>query len=211
MAYEQKKSDFEFLVTLAKELGAIDAKVIKTDNVFVEDRVVLKCRSGCMGYGKKLTCPPHVPTPDEFRKILGEYHYALLIKFKSPAVADDEVAHAPYKGLFDMSAPKDFRERTAKFWDDYFAYSKKIHMAVLELEKASFNAGNTFALGLVNGSCRLCDKCNVENGVCLHPTMARIPEHAVGINMKKTAQEAGMPLKFPVEKNPEPMALILLD
>lgn len=82
---------------------------------------------------------------------------------------------------------------------------------MLELEKTAFNAGYTFAIAFVNGSCRLCEKCNVEKGICIHPNMARIPEHAVGINMKKTAEEAGMALKFPIEGNPEPMAVLLID
>jgi predicted metal-binding protein len=41
--------------------------------------------------------------------------------------------------------------------------------------------------------------------------MARIPEHAVGINMKKTAAESGMPLKFPIKGQPEPMSILLID
>jgi predicted metal-binding protein len=41
--------------------------------------------------------------------------------------------------------------------------------------------------------------------------MARISEHAVGVNMKKTAEEAGMAIKFPVSRNPMPMALLLID
>jgi predicted metal-binding protein len=41
--------------------------------------------------------------------------------------------------------------------------------------------------------------------------MARIPEHAVDINMKKTAEKAGMPITFPVTGHPEPMAILLID
>jgi predicted metal-binding protein len=41
--------------------------------------------------------------------------------------------------------------------------------------------------------------------------LARIPEHAVGINMKKTAEEAGMTLKFPFVEHPEPMTIMLID
>jgi predicted metal-binding protein len=58
---------------------------------------------------------------------------------------------------------------------------------------------------------RLCENCNVKNGACVHPTMARIPEHAVGVNMKKTAEEASMAIEFPVSRNPTPMALLLID
>ena len=200
----------EFLKKKALDMGAIDAKIIPADKVRVENRVTLKCR-GCVGYGKKLTCPPHVPTPDEFRKILGEYEHALLVKFQSPAEADDDVYRSIYKYWLDPAAPKDKKEQATQFWNEYFGYSKDIALSMLELEKTAFNAGYTFALAMVNGSCRLCEKCNVENGLCLHPNMARIPEHAVGINMKKTAEDAGMPITFPVSGKPTPMALLLIE
>jgi len=202
---------FDFLVDRALELGAIDAKVISAADVCVEDRVRLKCRVGCVGYGKKLMCPPHVPTVDEFRNILAEYNHALLVKFRSPAEADDATALATYRNWLDPEAPAEARANATKFWADYFGDSKRILLAMLELEKAAFNEGHTFAIAFVNGSCRLCEKCNVENGVCLHPNMARMSEHAVGINMKKTAKDAGMPLQFPIGRYPEPMCLLLID
>jgi predicted metal-binding protein len=208
MGIEDK--NFDLLKNAALELGAIDAKIVPVDRVFVEDRVTLKCR-GCVGYGKKLTCPPHVPKPEEFRRILGEYSQALLVKFKSPAETDDDVVRSIYKYWLDPAAPKDKKEQASKFWEDYFNYSKNIHMAMLELEKKAFNEGYTFAVAFVNGSCRLCEKCNLEKGICLHPNIARIPEHAVGVNMKKTAEAAGMALKFPIKGNPEPMAILLID
>ena len=211
MAFQDTKpEELNFLVKKALELEAIDAKIIPTYKVFVEKRVVLKCR-GCIGYGKKLTCPPHVPTVDEFREILKEYRYALLVKFRSPAIADEEIAKAPYKTWLDPAEPDETREKATKFWTDYFDYSKKMMFAMLELEKAAFNEGYTFAVAFVNGSCRLCEKCNVEKGICLHSNMARIPEHAVGINMKKTAAESGMPIEFPIKGQPEPMSILFID
>ena len=101
---DTKPEELNFLVKKALELEAIEAKIIPTYKVFVEKRVVLKCR-GCIGYGKKLTCPPHVPTVDEFREILKEYRYALLVKFRSPAVADEEIAKAPYRTWLDPAGP----------------------------------------------------------------------------------------------------------
>jgi len=44
--------NFDFLADRALELGAIDVKVIPAADVFVEERVRLKCRVGCVGYGK---------------------------------------------------------------------------------------------------------------------------------------------------------------
>jgi len=212
MAADNNEADeFEFLRQTALRLGATEARIIPVTNVIVENRVPLKCRCGCIGYGKKLTCPPYVPTPDEFRKILAEYRYALLVKFTSPAHADPDVICSIYRYWLDPKAPAEKKEMAAQFWKDYFDGSKDFAPVMLELEKTAFNAGYTLALAFVNGSCRLCESCNVKDGVCAHPTRARIPEHAVGINMKKTAEIAGIPIRFPVAGHPEPMAILLID
>ena len=202
---------FDFLEKMALKMGAIDTKIITVDDVCVENRVTLKCRVGCVGYGKKLTCPPYVPTANEFKDILNEYKYALLVKFKSPAKADRETICSIYKNWLDPDTPEDLKNKADTFWNDYFDYSQDIHNIMLELEKAAFNKGYTFALAFVNGSCRLCDVCNTKNGICIHPNMARIPEHAVGINMKKTAEDAGMEIQFPFSGHPEPMTILLVD
>jgi predicted metal-binding protein len=208
---ETKLSRFAFLEEAAKKKGAIDARVIPASDVIVENRVPLKCRTGCVGYGKKLTCPPHVPSVDEFRKILSEYSYVMLVKFSSPARAENDVICSIYRYWLDPAAPVDKKEQADMFWKDYFGESKRILLSMLELEKTAFNAGYTLTLALVNGSCRLCESCNVKSGVCVHPSMARIPEHALGVNMKRTAEKAGMAIQFPVSGNPTPMAMLLID
>jgi predicted metal-binding protein len=202
---------FAFLCDAARLLGAAEAKVIPASDIVVENRVTLKCQAGCIGYGKKLTCPPHVPTPDEFRKILSEYQYALLVKFISPANAETDVICSIYRYWLDPGAPSDKKEAASKFWKDHFNGTGAFAPMMLELERTAFNAGNPFALAFVNGSCRLCETCNVKGGICVHPTQARIPEHAVGVNMVKTAKKAGMPIRFPVQRHPELMALLLID
>jgi predicted metal-binding protein len=202
--------ELDFLVKKALELGAIDAKIIPTYKIFVEKRVILKSR-GCLGYGKKLTCPPYTPTVDEFREILKEYSCALLVKFISPAIADEEIAKAPYRTLLDPAISKETIERAEKFWANCYGHSEKIALSMLELEKTAFNKGYTFAVTFVSGACRLCEKCNVEKGICLHSNMARIPEHAIGINMKKTAAESEMPIVFPIKGQPESMSILLID
>jgi predicted metal-binding protein len=63
----------------AKELGAKQAKVISAKTIVAAEWVRLKCKFGCGGYGQCLTCPPYAPTPDETRRALGYYKYALLV------------------------------------------------------------------------------------------------------------------------------------
>ena len=71
MSSQMELEKFDFLRTLALEMGAVDAKIIPANKVVVEDRIVLKCKVGCSHYGKTLACPPYTPTPEEFRKIVG--------------------------------------------------------------------------------------------------------------------------------------------
>ncbi|MDI6892956.1 MAG: DUF2284 domain-containing protein [Actinomycetota bacterium] len=66
----------------AIKLGAVEAKPIKADDVIVSDWVRRKCQYGCGGYGQCLTCPPYSPTPDQMRKILSEYKWAILLRFE---------------------------------------------------------------------------------------------------------------------------------
>jgi predicted metal-binding protein len=120
MTSSPNQPDFAFLVDTAKKLGVKEAKIIPTTDVFVENRVPLKCRAGCTGYGKKLTCPPYVPTPDEFRKVLAEYRFALLVKFSSKAHADADVMCSLYKYWLDPEAPAEKKEQAETFWNDYF-------------------------------------------------------------------------------------------
>ncbi|MCX8109927.1 MAG: DUF2284 domain-containing protein, partial [Syntrophorhabdaceae bacterium] len=63
----------------AIEDGADNAIVIKTWDIFTAPWVRMKCQFGCPNYGMSLCCPPHTPTPEETRKILDSYTYALLI------------------------------------------------------------------------------------------------------------------------------------
>ena len=204
-------TEYGFLIDKAHRLGAAGAKIIRTSDIVVENRVALKCRAGCISYGKKLTCPPYVPTPDEFRKILSEYNTALLVKFLSPAEAEPDVICSVYRYWLDPDAPADKKAQAEKFWADHRDGTRAFAPAMLELERIAFNAGNPFALAFVNGSCRICETCNTKGGICVHPTQARIPEHAVGINMVATAKKAGMPIRFPVQGHPELMALLLID
>jgi predicted metal-binding protein len=202
---------FDFLRKLALDLGAADTKVISTDKVVVEDRVVLKCKVGCTNYGKTLACPPYTPTAEEFRKIVSEYSYALLMKFKSQAEADPEVAKYLSKAETDPTIPPEAKEKVQKFWAAWKDDKKKLLSAVVDLEKAAMSKGYPLAIGFVSGSCQLCEKCNLKTRICVNPTMRRYSEEAVGVNVKKTAKNAGIQMTFPFEKNPESFALLLID
>jgi predicted metal-binding protein len=202
---------FDFLRKMALKLGAVDAKIIQADKIVVEDRIVLKCKVGCPNYGKTLACPPYTPTAEEFRKIVNEYSYALFMKFKSKAKAEAELAPYLSKPETDPTIPQDIKDRLRQFWAAWKEDKLKMLSAVHALEKAAMNKGYPLALGLVSGYCQLCEKCTLDRATCVYPTKARYSEDAVGVNVKATAKNAGITIKFPFDKNPASFALILID
>ncbi len=210
MAKVDKIESLNFLKKQAFELGAEDAKIISVKKIVIEDRVVFKCQLGCEKYGKTLACPPHAPTPEEFRRIVSEYHFALFMKFKTKVEGDLELIKYLSKGD-DHSVPAEMKVKVDKFWSAWKAEMKKLLDIVHDLEKASAKEGYLLAVGLVSGACQLCEKCNVEKGVCIHPTMKRFSEEGVGVNVKATAKKAGIKFTLPFDKNPETFALLLID
>jgi predicted metal-binding protein len=202
--------EFVFLLEEARKLGAIEAKIISSNRVVVEDRVLLKCRMGCDSYGKKFVCPPFTPTPGEFRKMLKEYRKVLIVKFPTDAEAEEDVGRSLLRNEYSPETPADLKDRTKKFWEVWNGDKRRILLAMLELEKAAFNRGYTLAVALTAGSCTLCEKCNMD-GTCTHPTMARYPEHALGVNVKKALKNVGMSIRFPFERHPEGIGMLLID
>jgi predicted metal-binding protein len=210
MKKNDKIESLDFLRTNALDLGAAEAKIIQIKKIVIEDRVVFKCKLGCEKYGKTLACPPFAPSPDEFRKIVSEYHYALFMKFKTKVEGDSElVKYLSRTG--DPSIPANMKARVNKFWSAWTDEMKKLLDIVHKLEKAAAKQGYLLAVGLVSGACQLCEKCNVEKGVCIHPTMKRYSEEGVGVNVRATAEKVGIKFTLPFDKNPETFALLLID
>ncbi len=201
---------FQFLVKLAFENGAADAKIIPTNKVIVENRVTLKCKN-CNYYGKTLACPPYTPTAEEFKKIVNEYSYAMFMKFTSKAQSDPELYKKLMVAETDPTVPKEIKEKAARFWKDWKDDKIKMLQTVVDLEKAAMNKGFSLAISFVSGHCQLCEKCSTENRICVKPNLARMSEDAIGVNVKKTAANAGIEYTFPFTKNPESFALLLID
>ncbi|MBW2561626.1 MAG: hypothetical protein JRE40_12335, partial [Deltaproteobacteria bacterium] len=59
------------IISNLKKNGATEVKEIRVTDVILDERVRLKCQVPlCDSYNKNLTCPPNVPSVDEFRKTL---------------------------------------------------------------------------------------------------------------------------------------------
>jgi predicted metal-binding protein len=202
---------YQFLTKLALEKGAADAKIISADKVVVEDRVVLKCKLGCNHYGKTLACPPYTPSAKEFRKIVAEYKYAMFMKFTTTATADPEIYPYLMTWETDPTVPKAIKEKAAKFWQNWKDDKRKMLEVVVNLEKEAMKQGYSLAVSFISGHCQLCDSCNLESRICRHPELMRMSEDAIGVNVKKTAANAGITFNFPIKKNADSFALLLID
>jgi predicted metal-binding protein len=78
----RRKSSRSDFVLRARELGAVEAKLIRADTVVTAPWVRLKCQFGCGGWGSSLCCPPHTPTPEVTASVIACYTRALLIHCK---------------------------------------------------------------------------------------------------------------------------------
>jgi len=61
------------------EMGVDEAKIIDPHSVVTAEWVRMKCQYGCTGFGLRLCCPPHTPTPDLTRKVIDSYRKAILL------------------------------------------------------------------------------------------------------------------------------------
>lgn len=212
-----KTDNYQALEKEALKLGCTEAKVIPADQIVVEDRVRLRCMIGCPTYGKNLRCPPYTPSVDSFRNILNDYSVAMVIRIKPPEIS--EILQDKYKSknrgedrFWDRY--KDPDTAASATWSDFSEIYKSMLMVLLEVERAAFKQGYPLATGFFGGRCMLCEECNVKEGVCLNPVMSRFASEAMGINLSKTAENAGIHLQFKGEDDPSQitlMAILLID
>ncbi len=194
----QVKTNLEVLCKMAKEFGATNAIFFDAKDVVVDERVRLKCLVPvCDDYGLNLMCPPHVMSVQEFREVLAKYNWAILIQIDEPI---------PVEMIKEIQQANDVAAlyKSTKFLDSYkksFNPVKlKLHRIVHKVEAQAFALGYRFATGFIGGSCKLCPECvAISNSQepCRHPFRARPPMEAVGIDVFKTAENAGLPFDIP--------------
>ena len=202
---------FQFLVKLALEKGAADAKIFPTDKVIVEDRVVLKCKVGCNHYGKTLACPPYTPSAEEFRKIVS--NTATRCSWSSPPTHRLNQKCYPSSWLpeTDPTVSREIKEKAAKFWQDWKDDKRKMLQCVVDLEKAAMNKGYSLAMSFVSGHCQLCEKCNTETRICRHPELGSLVRGRNWRKREENRRQRWHHSTFPFAKNPESFAILLID
>lgn len=142
--------------------------VYKLSYISFEERVKLQCFS-CSRYNIRWTCPPKIPQLD-YEELLSEYENKLLVWYKAPIKDNIDIVRVEA--------------------------SNKLHKALLCAEEELWNNNYPLAISFIGGSCKLCLRgCN--KAICTQSTLARIPIEALGINVVKTAERAGIEIVFP--------------
>ncbi len=201
------EKDLKKLCSRAREYGASAAVPIPASEVVVDPRVLLKCMVPiCAGYGVNLMCPPNVMSPDEFSEVLALYHNAILIQF--PISVDEN-----FMKTVAEDEPLSKTRRKKAYRDPLVKSDREFVEILCRLEKDALELGYRFATGLSAGTCRLCDECvGQESGEpCRQPFRARPSMEAVGIDVVKTAERAGISFEFPAKRDPVWVGLLLVD
>lgn len=201
--HREAPAAFRFLVDKALEFGATSAALLPAEQVVVDERVRLKCAvPACPGYGNYLFCPPNTMSVQEFRRTLDRFTVALLVQVESPLNSLDLDAEA--------LAAKDMIKLEEELHGDA---NRLLGKLVSRVEAEAFKAGYHYATGFTGGICVLCPECvTVASGEpCRRPLEARPSMEGVGIDVFKTAANAGLPIKLSSEEPVRWTGLILVD
>ena len=179
--------ELEKLAAMAKGDGFQSQKIASRD-IVVSQWVRFKCRYGCKGYAKHLSCPPYAPSPAETRAMVEEYSTGLLLRLDG----------VPGHGHF---GPGDIPEDFHGFYKDLIL---SVNQLVHRLEKTAFYDGFYKAFGFGGYPCIYCDECVAEQRRgpvdeslrrrCRHMDLVRPSMEAAGMDVFATAKNAGWEL-----------------
>lgn len=178
VADEQLQKDLEKYRQRTLELGATDAKIITTDNVLIDERVLAKCTyPKCPGYGTNANCPPYAMGLDLVRKVVNNFRYAILTKLEVPS---DEIADPEARDR-NLTAP----------------WRRKINEIISKIEAEAFFDGYHLTLAFGSGPCKsiLCPdtECSalVPGQPYRHPLRARTAMEGAGMDVFTMATKVG--------------------
>jgi len=181
--------DLQTYQNKALELGATKAKIIRADEIIVDERVTLKCQvPRCFGFGTGANCPPNTLKPAEMRSLLEKYCQAVFFVKEVPSavIVRDKAT---------------IKERVKAY--------QNVYKIVSDIEAMAFYDGHYLAFGLGAGSCRhtfcgLEENCAALKGEkCRFSLRSRPSMEAVGLDAYKMAACAGWDI-YPIGSNAKP-------
>lgn len=153
--------------------GYADFQWIDPREIRVSQWVRMKCMYGCREFGKTATCPPNVPSVPECERFFKEYTQAVILHF----------------------------QKKVKKPEDRFAWTRKVNLKLLKLEREVFISGFEKAFLLFMDSCNICDPCAGEKAECREPRLARPTPEALGVDVYAAVRSVGYPIQVLAEYN----------
>ena len=157
----------------AKQLDIVTSVEFDTSLLVPQQSIRAYCvENKCGKYKKHYMCPPYSGTVADNTAMLQHYHKGILFQYEKPL----DVAHDA----------------------DGLAQSKlEFHAKILRLEKLIRDSGASNVLGIIGGSCELCDICKATtNEPCAHPEDARMSLESMAIDVMALLKHLGLESEF---------------
>ena len=154
------------LEEMFKKHGYEDYKWIDPKNIVVAQWSRMKCMFGCKNYGKCGTCPPNTPSVPECEAFFQGYKMGVVFRFT----------------------------KRVKRPEDRFAWTRKVNLKLLKLEREVFLSGYYKAFLLFMDSCNLCASCPGIKQLCKNPKMSRPTPESMAMDVFATVRKIGYPI-----------------
>ncbi len=151
--------------------GFADFKWIDPKDIVIAQWVRTKCMFGCANYGKRVCCPPNVPSIPECKQFFSEYATGVIFHF---AKASDKL-------------------------DDHRDWARETNQALLRAERDVFLLGHEKAFLLPMSLCSLCEECTGVREECKNPKSARPTPEGMGIDVYSTVRKHDFPIQVLVD------------
>ncbi len=161
------RPDRKALAALFAGHGFADFRWLDPREIVVAEWVRMKCLYGCGEYGKNACCPPNAPPVDACARFFREYSTAAVFHFA----------------------------KTVERPEDRHAWSRKLDLELLELEREVFKAGYVKAFLLFFDSCGVCPECTGTRTTCKEPKLARPTPDALAMDVYATVRKLGYPIE----------------
>ena len=157
----------EELEALFQKYGYRNYKWIDPVEIVVSQWVRMKCMFGCGEYGHNACCPPNIPSVSECASFFREYTDAVIFHFGKK-----------------VDKP-----------EDRHAWTKKVNLKLVKLEREVFISGYERAFLLYMDSCGICAECTGERGQCKEPRLSRPAPEAMSVDVFATVRKIGYPIE----------------
>jgi predicted metal-binding protein len=177
---KRAREDLKRYQAKAIEMGAAAAKIISSKEIMIDERVRIKCiYPKCLHYGTSINCPPYAPDLNFVRKVIRNYHYAILFSVKSRT---------------EEFIGTDYLKKTGGIKHPSRLLLNRI---CSEIESQSYYEGYPFSLAFGQGPCKSfwCPDqpcAALQPGAsCRFPLKSRSSMEAMGMDVFKMASRQG--------------------